>query len=223
MRRNKSTVQFWGMLAFVITFSVPAAHCLSPGATPAAADKMSDEDAAKLLNSHEMFRSVQTIKLITGIIPASVSEIAHYQPQYTAFKSMGLIELTSVKTDSPDKDANRSAEGTRVSLTEKGLQESKAWTQGGQNEWTIVIAVRKLVEVIKIHQQSERIQGIEFSWTWAPNATGEALKRSYETEKAYAKLEPHENGWRIVTIRAIGSGGVIARCSPGSLNQNKNA
>jgi hypothetical protein len=168
------------------------------------ADEMSDEDAGKLLNGHEMFSDVQTIKLNTGTIPARVSEVERYQPQYTAFRSMGLLELTSVKIDSPDKDSNRSAEGTRVSLTEKGLQESKAWTQERENEWTIIVAVRKLVEVIKIHKQGEQIQGIEFSWTWAPNATGDALKRSYGTEKAYAKIEPHDNSWRIVSIRAVG-------------------
>ena len=203
MKRHSSTAQFLGLLAFLITCSV-AGHCLSPRATPSVADEMSDEDAAKLLNSHEMFRAVQTIQLITGTIPARASEVERYQPQYTALKSLGLLELTSVKIDSPDKDANGSIEGTRVSLTEKGLQESKAWTQKRENEWTIIVAVRKLVEVTKIHKQGEQIQGIEFSWTWAPNATGHALKRSYGTEKAYAKLEPHDNGWRIVSIHAVG-------------------
>jgi hypothetical protein len=35
------------------------------------------------------------------------------------------------------------------------------------------------------------------------NATGDALKLTYGTEKAYAKLERHDNGWRIVSIRAV--------------------
>ena len=191
------------MLAFLSACLVPAANCLSPGVRSTAPDEMSDEEAAKLLSSNEMFSSVESIRLNIGTIPARLSEVERYQPQYTAFKSMGLIELASVKIDSSDKDAKKSEEGTRVSLTEKGLQESEAWSQQRPNEWTIVVAVRKLVEVIKIHKQSERIQGIEFSWTWAPNATGDALKRTYGTEKAYAKLEPHDSSWRIVSIRAI--------------------
>ena len=58
---------------------------------------MNKEEAATLLLNHEMFADVQTIKLNTGTIPARMSDVDHYEPKYAAFKSLGLIELTSVR------------------------------------------------------------------------------------------------------------------------------
>jgi hypothetical protein len=180
--------------------------CLLTSATAALAfDEMSSDDAAKLLKSHEMFAAIQTIKLNTGTIQARSSDVEHYQPQYTAFKSMGLIDLASITIESPDKDPKKTIEGTRISLTEKGLKESTAWKKEKENEWTITIAERQLVEVIKIHKDGEgQIHGIEFSWTWAPNKIGEGLKFSYPAERAYAKLERQGKDWRIVSIRVLG-------------------
>lgn len=193
-----------GWLTFIMGCSVAAANSLSPISVRVfLPDEMSHENAATLLNSHEMFSDVQTITLNTGTIPARMFDVEHYQPKYSAFKSAGLIELTSVDIESTDKDAAKSTEGTRVSLTKKGLEESKAWKQLRENEWTIIIATRKVVEVIKIHKQGELIQGIEFLWTWTTNEAGNALKFSYATERAYAKLELVEKSWRIVRIRAL--------------------
>ena len=58
--------------------------------------------------------------------------------------------------------------------------------------------------MIRIHIDSEQlIHGIEFSWRWAPNNTGESLKFTYPTERAYAKLKRQDTGWRIVSIHAL--------------------
>lgn len=205
MESNRFSAQLSSWLAILMTCSVAAASFLSPVDGMAfVSEEMSHESASKLLKSHEMFSTVQTIKLNTGTIRASKSEVERYQPKYTTFKAMGLIELTSIRIESPDKDAHQSVEGTRVSLTTKGLVESKAWKHERENQWGIAIATRKLIEVIKIHKdRAERIHGIEFSWTWAPNKTGEALKFTYPAERAYAKLKLQENGWRIVEIRAL--------------------
>lgn len=186
-------------LALLVIFS------LTPATEALASDEMSNDDAAKLLKSHEMFAAMQTIKLNTGTIQARSSDVERYQPKYTAFKSMGLIELASVTIESPDKDPKKNSEGTRVSLTEKGLKESTAWKKEKENEWAITIAERRLVEVIKIHRDGDgEIHGIEFSWTWAPNKIGEGLKFSYPNERAYAKLERNGKDWRIVSIRVLG-------------------
>lgn len=202
---DRFPLQLSGRLALVMACSVAVASSLPLTDVMAfVPDEMSHEEAATLLKSHEMFSEVRTIKLNTGTIPARMSEVERYEPKYTAFKSMGLIELTSVKIESRDKDESKSSEGTRVSMTEKGLAESKAWKQTRENEWTITIATRALISVIEIHKDGEaRIHGIEFSWTWAPTKTGEALKFSYPTERAYAKLTPQEKGWQIVSIRAL--------------------
>jgi hypothetical protein len=178
---------------------------LTPVTEAITLDEMSIEDATKLLKSHEMFAAIQTIKLNTGTIKARLSDVEHYEPKYTAFKSMGLIDLASITIESPDKDPKNNSEGTRISLTEKGLKESIAWKKEAENEWTITIAERQLVEVIKVHKDDDgRIHGIEFSWTWAPNKIGEGLKFSYPSERAYAKLERDGKDWRIKTIRALG-------------------
>ena len=166
-------------------------------------DKMSNKEAENLLNSHEMFAAKQTVILNIGTIHARLAEVEKYQPIYTTFKAMGLVELTSVKIESRDKDPSKSTEGTRVSLTEKGFNESKSWKQERENSWAIVIADRQLVEIIKIHRDEKTIHGIEFSWTWVPNKIGEALKFSHQIERAYAKLEHEGNGWHIVKIRAL--------------------
>lgn len=166
-------------------------------------DEMSDKDAATLLKANEMFTIRQTVTLNIGTIHARLSEIEKYQPMYMTFKAMGLVELTSVKVESRDKDPQKSTEGTRVSLTEKGINESKSWKQEGENSWAIVIADRQLVEVLKIYKDEKTIFGVEFSWTWVPNKIGEALKFSHQIEKAYAKLAPEGGGWKIVRIRAL--------------------
>jgi hypothetical protein len=178
---------------------------LTAAASALASDEMSIEDAARLLRSHEMFTAVQTIKLNTGTIQARLSDVERYQPKYAAFKLMGLIELASITIESSDKDAKKNIEGTRVSLTERGLKESTGWKKEKENEWSVTIAERQLVEVIKVHKDDEgRIHGIEFSWTWAPNKIGEGLKFSYPNERAYAKLERDGKDWRIVSIRVLG-------------------
>jgi hypothetical protein len=170
-----------------------------------ASDEMNTEEAARLLKGHVMFAAVQTIKLNTGTIQARLSDVERYQPKYTAFKLMGLIDLTGITIESADKDPKKNIEGTRVSLTERGLKESTAWKKESENEWTITIAERQLVEVIKVHKDDEgRIHGIEFSWTWAPNKIGEGLKFSYPSERAYAKVQRDGKDWRIVSIRALG-------------------
>lgn len=170
-----------------------------------ASDEMSTEEAASLLKSHEMFAALQTINLNTGTIHARLSDVERYQPKYTAFKAMGLVELSSITLESPDKDSRKTTEATRVSLTEKGTKESAAWKQEKDNLWIVTIADRKLLEIIKVHKDGDgQIHGIEFSWTWAPNKVGESLKFSYPTERAYAKLAYEGKGWRIVSIRALG-------------------
>ncbi|MEK6407360.1 MAG: hypothetical protein AABN34_10380 [Acidobacteriota bacterium] len=168
-------------------------------------DEMTREEAAALLKSHEEFSTPQTVTLNTGTIYSKLSDLERYQPKYAAFKSMGLVELTSVKIESRDKDPSKSIEGTRVSLTEKGLVESKSWNQSRENEWSITIATKELIAVIKIHKDGEgRLHGIEFSWRWAPNKTGEGLKFTPPAERAYARLAPQEKGWRIVNITPVG-------------------
>lgn len=168
-------------------------------------DEMSTEEAASLLKSHEMFAALQTIKVNTGTIQAKLSDVERYQPQYVAFKSMGLVELSAITIESPDKDSKKNTEATRVRLTERGVRESAAWMQEKENEWVVAIADRRLVEIIKIHKDDEgRIHGIEFSWTWAPNKIGDALKFSYPNERAYAKLAYDGKDWKIVSIRALG-------------------
>jgi len=168
-------------------------------------DDLSTEEAARLLKSHEMFAALQTIKLNTGTIQAKLSDVERYQPKYVAFKSMGLVELATITIESPDKDSKKNTEATRVWLTERGIRESAAWMLEKENEWVVAIADRRLVEVIKIHKDDEgRIHGIEFSWTWAPNKIGEALKFSYPNERAYAKLAYDGKDWKIVSIRALG-------------------
>src|SRR5262245_4363808 len=133
-------------------------------------DTMTDEEAAKLLKSHEMFSLKTTIVLNTGTIHASLSEVERYQPPCVAFRSIGLVELTSVRIESPDKDPKKSTEGTLVTLTEKGLAESKSWKQAKENAWSIDVAARDLVAVLSIHKDSDgRIHGIEFSWRCIPN------------------------------------------------------
>ena len=170
-----------------------------------ASDEMSTEEAARLLKSHEMFAALQTIKLNTGTIQARLADVERYQPKYLAFKGMGLVELTTITIESPDKDSKKNTEATRVSLTERGVKESAAWRQEKENEWIVTIADRRLVEIIKLHKDGEgRIHGIEFSWTWAPNKIGEALKFSYPSERAYAKLAYDGKDWKIVSIRALG-------------------
>ena len=205
MERLGFSPQLSGWLALFIFCSVISANLQSPlNALASASDEMSNDDAAKLLKNHEMFSATQTVTLNTGTIYAKLSDVERYQPKYTAFKSMGLIELASVTIESSDKDPSKSTERTRVSLTEKGLAESKSWKQVRENEWSITTATRELIKVIEIHNDSEeRIHGIEFSWTWAPNKTGEALKFTYATERAYAKLKRQDAGWRIVSIHAL--------------------
>lgn len=174
------------------------------GPTAFASDEMSNEEAATLIKKHEMFGVTNTIKLVIGTVQAKLSDVEHYQPNYVGLRSIGLIDLASVTIESPDKDPKNSHDWTRVSLTEKGLKESEGWTKGGENVWIVTIAVRQLVEVIKVHKDGEeRIHGIEFTWTWAPNKIGDGLKFTYPPERAYAKLERDGNDWRIVSIRAI--------------------
>lgn len=170
-----------------------------------ASDDLSSEEAARLLKSHEMFAAFQTIKLNTGTIQARLADVERYQPKYLAFKDMGLVELTTITIESADKNSKKSTEATRVSLTERGVKESAAWRQEKENEWIVTIADRQLVEIMKIHKDGEdRIHGIEFTWTWAPNKIGEALKFSYANERAYAKLAYDGKVWKIVSIRALG-------------------
>lgn len=193
---------FWPVVFTVCLLAT--AHLLCPARTVAlAADEMSNEDAAKLLNAHEMFAVKQTVTLNIGTIHASLSDVERNQPIYATFKSMGLIEMTGVKIESPDKDPAKTIDGTHVSLTEKGLSESRYWKQVRKNSWRIVIADRQLVEILKIHKDEQTILGIEFTWKWTPNKTGEALKFSYPIEKAYARLAPEGPKWRIVRIRAL--------------------
>jgi hypothetical protein len=177
---------------------------LVPLVSALADDQMTSDEAATLLKKHEMFAATQTIKLIVGTIHAKLSDVARYQPNYLALKEMGLIDLESATIESPDKDPAKNSEGTRVWLTDAGLKESASWAKGRENEWIITVAARRLVEIVKIHKDGEdRVHGIEFSWTWAPNKIGEGLKLSYASEKAYAKLERDGAEWRITSIHAL--------------------
>ena len=165
--------------------------------------EFTDKDATSLLRSHEMFKDPWVTQLRIGEIPATISDIEHYQPQYAVFKALGLIELNSVKIESSDAQTSHSTDRTLVSLTEKGISESKKWKQNRENEWEMPIAIREIVKIIKIHYDKEIPIGIEFSWTYIPNKMGEALNFIYQTEKAYAKIEPSEGGWKIIKIRAL--------------------
>lgn len=198
----KAKLSFF-LVAFLLS-SLAVNLLFSAPALASAPDELSNEDAIKLLKNHEMFSYIRTVTLNVGTIYARISDVERFRPMYTAFKSMGLIDLVSVKIDSKDNDPKKSTEGTRVSLTEKGLAESKNWKPARENEWNITIATPEVVEIIKIHKDSEdRIHGIEFSWKWVPNKIGEALKFNPGAERAYAKLEPDGKGWRIVTIHAL--------------------
>ena len=198
LKRNDLSAALSLGAALLVSWSLTCAPCAL------ASDDMNTEEAASLLKTHEMFAAVQTVKLNTGTIQARLSDVERYQPKYPAFRSMGLLQLAGITIESSDKDPKKTTEGTRVSLTERGLKESTAWRKESENEWTITIAERQLVEVIKVHKDDNgRIHGIEFSWTWAPNKIGEGLKFSYPSERAYAKIERDGKDWRIVSIRAL--------------------
>ena len=170
---------------------------------PTVSNDLSQKAAEELLKAHEMFASTQTITIYTGTAPASIAEFEKFQPTYPVLRDMGLIEMTPVKVDAPDKDPAKSIDGTQITLTQKGLDESRSWKKVRDNSWNITVADRRLVEVIAVHRDEKTVQGIEFSWTWVPNRTGEALKYSYGAEKAFARVELVEDRWRIVRIRAL--------------------
>lgn len=202
---RNSRPRFHLITRLLATIAMLAVCLFTAPTTTFADDEMSIEQAAKLIKYHQMFSDLQTIKLNTGVIQAKPSDVEHYEPKYGAFKSMGLIELNSITIESSDKDPKKTTEATRVSLTERGLKESTSWAKEKENEWTVTIAERRLVEIIKVHKDGDGlIHGIEFSWTWAANTIGEGLKFTYPTERAYAKLVRDGEDWRIVSIRALG-------------------
>jgi hypothetical protein len=168
-------------------------------------EELTVKAATALLTSHEMFRAPWVTQLHTGEIHAKRSDVEHYRPQYTVFKSLGLIELSDIKKESQDPQTSGFTERTLVSLTEKGKSESKNWKQNRENEWQVPVAARELVEIIKIHYDKDVPVGIEFFWTYVPNKMGEALQLKYPVEKAYAKLQFLEDGWKIIKIRALSS------------------
>jgi hypothetical protein len=171
------------------------------GQTVAVQEALTMKAATDLVRSHDMFKDPMVMVLRTGEIPAEIREIEHYQPQYVAFKTMGWIELTAIKK--ADAQAPDSATKTLITLTEKGRDESKNWKQTRENEWQMPMAVKEVVEVIKIHYAGEIPAGIEFSWTYTPNKLGEALKFTYRKEKAYATIQRLDGSWKIIKIRAI--------------------
>lgn len=168
-------------------------------------EELTVKRAATLLKSHEMFEKPWVIQLRTGEIPASISDIEHYQPQYVTFRALGWIEISTSNLESSEPQTTRSTDKTLIALTEKGKSESKSWKQIRENEWEIAIATREIVEIIKIHFDKEIPVGIEFSWTYLPNKMGEALQFTYQTEKAYARLQLLDDGWKIIKIRALSS------------------
>jgi hypothetical protein len=161
-------------------------------------EEMTLKTAAVLVRKHDMFKDPVLATLRTGEIPADIKDVEHYQPQYVAFQSMGWIEMTSVKPEGIG-----AASKTRVALSEKGRSESKTWKQNRENEWQMPMATKEMLEVIKIHYNKDVPAGIEFFWTYMPNKLGEALKLSYQKEKAYATIQLLEDGWKIIKIRAI--------------------
>jgi hypothetical protein len=174
-----------------------------PGQSIPFREELTVKAATALLRSHEMFKDPWITQLHIGEIHAKRGEVEHYRPQYTVFKSLGLIELIELKKESPESQTSISTEKTLVSLTDKGKSESKNWQQRRENEWQIPVATREVVEIMKIHYDKDVPVGIEFSWTYVPNKMGEALKLTYQTEKAYAKIQFVEDGWKITKIRAI--------------------
>ena len=171
------------------------------GQSAPAQEKLTLKAATTLLRSHDMFKDPLVAVLRVGEIPADIRDIEHYQPQFAAFKALGWIEMNPVKK--PDAQGAETATKTLIKLTEAGKNESKNWKQNKENEWQMPMAIREVVEVIKIHYDKETPVGIEFSWTYTPNKVGEALKFSFQKEKAYAALQLTEGSWKIIRIRAI--------------------
>jgi hypothetical protein len=166
-------------------------------------DRLTKEDAVTLIKNHTMFKDEMPVLVNTGVIHAPLADIERYQPKYLTLKSMGLVELSSTKIEPRDKGSSRSTEGTRVSLTEKGLTESKSWKQLRQDAWEVPVAKRVLVEVLEIHETDRQIIGIDFSWLWEVNETGKALDLTFAPERARATFERKDNQWVISRIRAL--------------------
>jgi hypothetical protein len=177
----------------------------APGQALQLPETLTEKEARSLLLSHEMFKTPRVITLRIGEIQARRSDVERYQPHYPALKSLGLIDLTEVKKEGADSPTSTATETTRVWLTDKGKNESKNWKQTRESEWQVPVATPDIVKIIKIHDDHDRPVGIEFSWTTVPNSIGEALKYTAQIEKAYAKIERSEDGWKIIRIRALSS------------------
>lgn len=164
---------------------------------------LTKEEAANVVKEHPMFKDVIRVSVKTGVIHASLADIDRYQPKYSVLKSMGLVELTGVKIESRDEDTTKSTEGTRVSLTEKGVAESKSWKQLSETSWEIPAAKRVMVEVLEIYETDGKITGIDFLWLWEVNPMGKALDFTFRPERARATFGRKNGEWKIASVRAI--------------------
>jgi hypothetical protein len=195
---KKQFLQFRAILILLCLLSVAMK---GNGQATLIQEELTLKTAMTLLRNHDMFKDPLMTVLRIGEIPAEIRDIEHYQPQYVAFKSLGLIDLTAIKP--AEAQGSASPAKTLITLTEKGKSESKNWKQTRENEWQMPMATREVVEVIKIHYAKDQPAGIEFSWTYIANKVGEALKFTYQKEKAYATVQMLEGSWTIIKIRAI--------------------
>jgi len=100
-----------------------------------------------------------------------------------------------------------------LTLTEKGMSESRGWRQDG-NTWYIPQANREFIEVTGITKPQGRpvamgeMAEVEYTWKWVPTEFGEALQRSvpeYQIDSAkihegLARFQLYDDGWRLKSL-----------------------
>jgi len=86
-----------------------------------------------------------------------------------------------------------------VSLTPKGVTQSKGWKEVLRNLWRVPISRRDFVEVTGITSQDPNTAVVEFTYRWVPTEDGKewgAVPSAPEASTANFRL--YDDGWRLI-------------------------
>lgn len=146
-----------------------------------ARQKLTPEQAAKLVQKILVARGPATTHFDAGLIKPSVDE-SPKDPHYRILEKAGIVELAK-----PAKDGS-----VKISLTKDGEQQlatfpelKKRELKDGTIVYTVPLAERVLVKVESVEMKSPTIAQVTYEWTWKTNKVGDAFDADNELIKTF--------------------------------------
>jgi len=141
---------------------------------------LSAAEAGDVITAFLKAQGPATVHFHTGLVKASVDEKPR-DPHYRLLEKVGVLKLREGKNFV--MQASLTPEGERILAQISGVEKTK--NPDGTDAYTVPLAERQLVQIVKLTVNGRNRATVDYSWKWVPNQLGDAFDASGTVIKSF--------------------------------------